>query len=53
MQVRKTLLALVAMTAVAVPILTACGHVDHTTADSPAVEHSAAPDPEPAEAQHR
>ena len=48
---RKTLLALVAMTAVAVPLLTACGQADHTTAESPVVDQSAAPDPEPAEAQ--
>lgn len=50
MEVRKTLLVLVAMTTVTVPILTGCGHADPATADSPAVEHSAAPDPEPAEA---
>jgi len=47
---RKTLLAVVAMTAVAVPILTACGQADHNTANSPVVEHSAATDPAPAEA---
>ena len=48
MQVRKTLLALAAMTAVAVPILTACGHVDHTTATSTKpVEHAAVPTPDP------